>query len=151
MSRIATYLWFDHQAQEAAEFYTSLIANSRVKEVSPGPGGSVMAVTFELDGQQFLALNGGPHYKFTEAISIYVGCESQQQVDELWDKLTDGGEEGPCGWLKDRYGLSWQIIPDALPALLTDPDPARAGRAVAAMQQMKKIDIKALKAAADQA
>jgi predicted 3-demethylubiquinone-9 3-methyltransferase (glyoxalase superfamily) len=149
MSRIATYLWFDHQAEEAAEFYTSLIGNSRVKDVSRGPDGSVMAVTFDLDGQQFLALNGGPAFTFSEAISIYVGCESQEQVDELWAKLTDGGAEGPCGWLKDRYGLSWQIIPDALPALLSDPDPGRATRAATAMRQMKKIDIKALAAAAD--
>lgn len=148
---IATFLWFDHQAEEAAELYTGIVGNSRIKDVTRGPDGSVMAVTFELDGQQFLGLNGGPHYQFSEAISIYVGCDSQEQVDELWDKLTDGGSEGPCGWLKDKYGLSWQIIPNVLPTLLGDPDPERAARAGAAMQKMKKIDIKALQDAADHA
>lgn len=151
MSRVATYLWFDNQAEEAAEFYTSVVGNSRVKDVTRGPDGSVMVVAFELDGQQFFALNGGPHFTFTEAFSIHLTCESQEQVDELWGKLTDGGEEGPCGWLKDRYGLSWQVIPTALHRLLSDPDPERAGRAGAAMQKMTKIDIKSLVDAVDQA
>ena len=146
MSSIATFLWFDNQAEEAARLYTSLIPNSRVKEVTP------MTVTFELDGQQFMGLNGGPHYKLNEAASIFVSCESQERVDDLWDRLTaDGGQEGPCGWLKDRFGLSWQIIPKELPALLGDPDPARAAKASTAMRAMKKIDIKELLAAVEQA
>jgi predicted 3-demethylubiquinone-9 3-methyltransferase (glyoxalase superfamily) len=146
MSSIATFLWFDSQAEEAARLYTSLVPNSRITDVSP------MSVSFELDGQRFMGLNGGPHYKFTEAASIFVSCESQEQVDDLWDRLTaDGGQEGPCGWLKDRFGLSWQIIPKELPALLGDPDPTRAAKAGAAMQAMKKINVKELLAAVEQA
>lgn len=145
MSKISTFLWFDNQAEEAVQFYTSLIKNSRVNDVNHVGDGSVTVVSFELDGQQFQALDGGPHFTFNEATSIYVSCESQAEVDELWERLTDGGEEGPCGWLKDRYGLSWQIIPDALPELLTDPDPAVAARVMAAMRGMKKIDIQGLR------
>jgi predicted 3-demethylubiquinone-9 3-methyltransferase (glyoxalase superfamily) len=156
MQKITTFLWFDTQAEEAATLYTSLFPNSRITDVSrygdagPGAPGSVMTVTFELDGQQFTALNGGPEFKFTEAISLSVDCASQEEVDELWDKLTaDGGEESQCGWLKDKYGLSWQIVPRRLPELLTDPDPARASRAMQAMFGMKKIDVKALEDAAN--
>lgn len=155
MQKITTYLWFDNQAEEAAEFYVSLFKNSKILNVSrygdggPGPKGTAMTVTFQLDGQQFIALNGGPHLKFTEAISLLVNCESQREVDELWEKLTaGGGEPGNCGWLKDRWGLSWQIIPTALPRLLGDRDPARARRAMEAMLKMHKIDIGALERAA---
>lgn len=158
MQKIITYLWFDNQAEEAAQFYTSLFPNSAITEVNrygegaPLPAGTAMMVSFSLDGQEFLALNGGPHFTFNEAISLYVRCENQAEVDELWTKLTsDGGEESQCGWLKDRYGLSWQIIPTALPELLGDPDPARANGAMQAMLGMQKIDIAALRAAADRA
>lgn len=154
MQKIVTYLWFDSQAEEAANLYTSLFADSKVTEVSrygeagPGPAGTVMVVHFQLAGQEFIALNGGPQFKFNEAVSLYVNCETQEEVDDLWGKLTaDGGEEQPCGWLKDKYGLSWQIIPTALPELLNDPDPARAKRVMEAMFQMTKIDIATLKAA----
>ncbi|MGV9308902.1 VOC family protein [Nonomuraea sp. NPDC004354] len=144
MQKITTYLWFDNQAEEAANHYVSIFGNSRIVEVTP------MMVTFELEGQRFLALNGGPQFRFTEAISLYVDCESQDEVDELWARLiADGGEESQCGWLKDKYGLSWQIIPKALPKLLSDPDPARAERAMQAMLKMSKIDVKALEDAAN--
>src|SRR4051794_26808412 len=156
MQKITTFLWFDNQAEEAAALYTSLFPNSRITDVSrygdagPGAPGSVMTVTFELAGQQFTALNGGPRFPFTEAISLSVDCASQEEVDELWDKLTaDGGEESQCGWLKDRYGLSWQIVPRRLSELLTDPDPARANRAMQAMLGMRKLDVKALEDAAN--
>ncbi|HEU5299282.1 MAG TPA: VOC family protein [bacterium] len=155
MQKITTYLWFDDQAEEAANFYVSLFKNSKIVNVSrygdagPGPKGTAMTVTFQLEGQQFIALNGGPHFKFTEAISLLVSCESQREVDDLWEKLTaGGGEPGNCGWLKDRWGLSWQIIPAALPRLLGDRDPARARRAMEAMLKMHKIDIGALERAA---
>ncbi|HET8660251.1 MAG TPA: VOC family protein [Micromonosporaceae bacterium] len=150
MQKITTFLWFDTQAEEAAAFYTSVFDSSRIVsvqrygEAGPGPAGSVMTVNFELAGQQFIALNGGPQFRFTEAVSLYVDCESQEEVDELWAKLTDGGEEGPCGWLKDRYGLSWQIVPRALTDLMSDPDPAKANRVMQAMLGMKKIDVKGL-------
>ncbi|HEY8471293.1 MAG TPA: VOC family protein [Natronosporangium sp.] len=156
MQKIVTCLWFDNQAEAAAEYYTSLFENSRVTEVTrfseagPGPAGGAMVVNFELAGQQFTALNGGPEFKFNEAMSLYVNCESQAEVDELWGKLiADGGEEGPCGWLKDKYGVSWQIIPTILPKLLNDPDPAVAKRVMEAMFKMTKIDIAALEAARD--
>ncbi|MDX3107560.1 VOC family protein [Nonomuraea angiospora] len=149
MQKITTFLWFDDQAEEAAGFYTSLFKDSRVLEVTPGPTGAAMVVTFELAGQRFIALNGGPEFKFTEAISLYVDCDSQEEVDELWAKLTEGGEESQCGWLKDRYGLSWQIIPRRLQELIGDPDPERAQRAVKAMLGMGKIDIQGLEDAAD--
>ncbi|MBB5776314.1 VOC family protein [Nonomuraea jabiensis] len=149
MQKITTFLWFDDQAEEAAGFYTSLFKDSRVLEVTPGPTGAAMVVTFELAGQRFIALNGGPEFKFTEAISLYVDCDSQEEVDELWAKLTDGGEESQCGWLKDRYGLSWQIIPRRLQELIGDPDPERAQRAVKAMLGMGKIDVQGLEDAAN--
>ena len=151
MQKITTFLWFDHEAEEAAHFYASIFKNSKVIDVNRfrGPGGQerVTVVKFELDGQQFIALNGGPHFKFTEAISLYVNCATQQEVDELWTKLTAGGLESQCGWLKDRYGLSWQIVPGVLTELLSDPDPARSQRVMKAMLQMKKINIEALKRA----
>lgn len=153
MQKITTHLWFDDQALEAAEFYTSIFENSKVVDVShygdgaPRPAGTVLTVTFELEGQRFVALNGGPHFTFTEAISLYVDCEDQAEVDYYWDKLVDGGEPSMCGWLKDRYGLSWQIIPNELPQLLTDPDPERSQRAMQAMLTMNKIDIGAIRKA----
>ena len=150
MNRITPFLWFDDQAEEAMRFYVSIFENSKALSVQPGPNGKAMSVTFELEGQAFMALNGGPEFKFSEAISLFVSCETQDEVDELWAKLTaDGGEESRCGWLKDKYGLSWQIIPTALMELLGDKDPGKAGRAMEAMLKMKKIDIKALQAARD--
>lgn len=150
MQKITTFLWFDKEAEEAAKFYTSIFSDSRIKEVSrygeagPGPKGSVMVVTLELQGQEFMLLNGGPEYKFTEAISLMINCESQEEIDRFWARLTDGGEEGPCGWLKDRYGVSWQVTPRVLLEMQRDPDRERANRVVNAMLQMHKIDIKAL-------
>ncbi|WP_199431480.1 VOC family protein [Qaidamihabitans albus] len=151
MSTITTFLWFDDQAEEAAKYYTSVIGNSRITDVSRGPDGSVMVVGFELDGQRFAALNGGPRHVLTEAVSIQVSPETQAEVDELWAKLSDGGEEGPCGWLKDRYGLSWQVIPTALTELLTGSDSVKARRVAEAMFGMKKIDIQGLREAHAQA
>ena len=156
MQRITPFLWFDDKAEEAMEFYTSIFKNSRVVSVSrygdagPGPKGTVMTATFQLDGQEFIALNGGPHFKFTEAISFLVNCATQEEVDELWEKLSKGGEEGQCGWLKDKYGLSWQIIPAALGQMLQDKDPVKAKRVMEAMFKMKKIDSKVLKRAYEQ-
>ncbi|WP_084955936.1 VOC family protein [Thermoactinospora rubra] len=155
MQKIKTHLWFDNQAEEAARFYTSVFKNSRIVEVQrfetpEGPVPSFKIVTFELDGQEFIALDGGPEFKFNEAISLYVDCEDQAEVDELWAKLTEGGgEPGPCGWLKDRYGLSWQIVPRRLEELIRDPDPGRAQRAMKAMLAMKKIEVAELEAAAN--
>jgi len=156
VQKIRPYLWFNDQAEEAAKFYASIFDNSRVVSVTRdevgvgGPKGRVMAVEFQLEGQDFLALNGGPQFKFTEAISFLVDCETQAEVDELWTKLTSrGGEESQCGWLKDKYGLSWQIIPRALGEMIGDKDPAKAKRAMEAMLQMKKIDIAGLKRAYD--
>lgn len=155
--KITPFLWFDTQAEQAAEFYTSVFDNSRIVAVSrygdagPGPAGSVMTVEFELDGQRFVALNGGPQFTFTEAVSFAVSCESQDEVDRLWDVLSAGGEPGPCGWLKDRYGLSWQVVPTALPELLSDPDPARSQAAMTAMLGMGKLDIAAMREAAGRA
>ncbi len=158
MQKITTFLWYDNQAEEAANYYTSLFDNSRIVDVQrygeagPGEPGSVMVVTFELDGQRYTALNGGPEFQFNEAISLQVDCDDQDEVDHLWDKLTaDGGEESACGWLKDRWGLSWQITPKRLTELLSDPDPGRSQRAMQAMLQMKKIDIKTLEDAANSA
>ena len=153
MKKITPYLWFENQAEEAANHYTSIFKNSKIMniqrygEAGPGPKGTAMIVTFELEGQEFIALNGGPQFKFNEAISFYVDCKTQQEVDEFWEKLSDGGEQGPCGWLKDKYGLSWQIIPTALTDLLSDPDPEKSGRVMKAMLQMSKIDIEGLKKA----
>jgi predicted 3-demethylubiquinone-9 3-methyltransferase (glyoxalase superfamily) len=151
MQKISPFLWFDTQAEEAANFYTSIFKNSRILEVSrygeagPGTPGSVLTVSFELEGQRFTALNGGPQFQFTEAISFYVDCETQEEVDELWAQLTEGGEEQPCGWLKDRYGLSWQIIPKALITMLNDLDPAKAKRVTEEMFKMNKIELQPLK------
>jgi predicted 3-demethylubiquinone-9 3-methyltransferase (glyoxalase superfamily) len=157
MHGITPCLWFDTQGEEAARFYTSVFPNSRILEVvrygaaGPGPEGTVMTVSFELDGQRFVALNGGPEFTFSEAISFQVSCRTQEEVDAFWSKLSEGGEEGPCGWLKDRYGVSWQIIPTVLPELLSDPDPQRSERVMRAMLAMKKLEIDALERAAGQA
>ena len=151
--KITTFLWFDNQAEEAMNHYISIFPDSKVVSLSrygdagPGPRGTVMTATFELAGQQLTALNGGPLFKFTEAISLHVSCDSQEEVDEPWAKLSDGGEEGPCGWLKDKYGLSWQIDPAVLGELLQDEDPEKAKRVMEAMLQMHKIDIAGLRRA----
>jgi predicted 3-demethylubiquinone-9 3-methyltransferase (glyoxalase superfamily) len=156
MQKITTFLWFDNQAEEAMNFYCSLFKDSKILSVSrygdagPGPKGQVMTGTFQLNGQEFMALNGGPEYKFTEAISLFVSCETQQEVDELWEKLSEDGEEGPCGWLKDKYGLSWQIVPTLLGKLLGDKDAAKAQRVMQAMLKMKKIDTRILQQAYEQ-
>lgn len=150
MKKITPFLWFDTQAEEAMNFYTSIFKNSKVLGVTPGPNGRAMSVNFELEGQEFIGLNAGPQFKFNEAISFLVDCKTQEEVDELWEKLTaDGGEEGRCGWLKDKYGLSWQIIPTALNEMLSDPNPEKAGRAMQAMLNMNKIDIQGLQRAYD--
>jgi predicted 3-demethylubiquinone-9 3-methyltransferase (glyoxalase superfamily) len=152
--KITPWLWFDTEGEQAATFYASVFPNSRILEVmrygsaGPRPEGTVMTVEFELDGQTFVALNGGPDFKFTEALSFEVRCDSQDEVDHYWSKLSEGGEEGPCGWLKDKFGLSWQIIPTRLSELLRDPDREKSQRAMAAMLQMKKIDIEGLERAA---
>lgn len=158
MQKITTFLWYDSQAEEAAAFYTSLFDDSRIVreqkygESGPGTPGAVMLVEFELAGQRFLALNGGPQFTFNEAISLSVDCASQEEVDRLWAALTEGGgEEGPCGWLKDRYGVSWQIVPRRLHELVGDPDPARSQAAFQSMMGMKKIVVKELEDAADSA
>jgi predicted 3-demethylubiquinone-9 3-methyltransferase (glyoxalase superfamily) len=157
MQKITPFLWFDHEAEEAMNFYVSIFKNSKIismtryGEGSPGPAGQVMTGTFQLEGQEFMALNGGPEHKFTEAISFFVDCKTQEEVDDLWNKLTEGGEEGPCGWLKDKFGVSWQIIPTVLGELLGDPDPVKSQRVMQAMLQMKKIDIRALQEAYEQA
>jgi predicted 3-demethylubiquinone-9 3-methyltransferase (glyoxalase superfamily) len=156
MQKITPWLWFDTQGEEAANFYISVFENSRILEVArygvagPGPEGAVMTVTFELDGQKLVALNGGPHFTFNEAISFQVSCETQDEVDYLWSTLSQGGEEGPCGWLKDKYGVSWQIVPTALAELIGDPDPEKAQQAMKAMLGMGKIDIEALRRAVNQ-
>jgi len=153
VQKIVPFLWFDNQAEEAANFYVSLFGNSKVGSVrrygkaGPGPEGSVMSVTFQLEGQEFYALNGGPHFKFTPAISLFVNCETQEEVDALWDKLLAGGRKDRCGWLQDKYGLSWQIIPTALGKLMSDPDPDKSARVMKAMLQMDKIDVNKLREA----
>jgi predicted 3-demethylubiquinone-9 3-methyltransferase (glyoxalase superfamily) len=153
MQKISPFLWFDDQAEEAANFYVSIFKNSRVVSVShytegaPYPAGTVMGVTFVLDGVEFQALNGGPQFSFTEAISFFVKAKTQDEIDDLWEKLTDGGEPGPCGWLKDKYGLSWQIVPPLLGELLADPDADKAGAVMRAMMEMGKIDIEGLRGA----
>jgi predicted 3-demethylubiquinone-9 3-methyltransferase (glyoxalase superfamily) len=150
MRKITPYLWFDGQAEEAATHYVSIFKNARVVDVvRMGPDGPALTVTFEIDGQRFVGLNGGPQYTFTEAVSLYISCADQDEVDELWERLSEGGEKGQCGWLKDRYGLSWQVIPDALGELMSDPDPQKAGRVGQAMMTMTKIDIQALRDAYD--
>lgn len=150
MQKIVPFLWFDGNAEEAMNFYVSVFKNSKVLSVM-GPKGKAISTTFQLEGQEFYALNGGPQFKFTEAISLFVNCETQQEVDELWAKLTEGGEESQCGWLKDKYGLSWQIIPTILGKLLQDKDREKANRVMQAMLQMKKIDIAKLNQSSEQA
>jgi len=155
MQKITPFLWFDRQAEEAANYYVSIFKNSEITAISrygdagPGPKGSVMVVSFELDGQQFCALNGGPVFSFTPAISFFVNCETQAEVDDLWEKLSAGGRKDRCGWLTDKYGVSWQIIPQVLMKLIDDPDPAKSQRVVKAMLQMDKIDIQHLQQAAE--
>lgn len=150
MKKITPFLWFDTQAEEAMNFYVSVFKNSKVNGVARGPDGKVFTVSFELDGQELMGLNAGPQFKFNEAISMFVNCEDQAEVDELWTKLTaDGGEESMCGWLKDKYGLSWQIIPKQLGELMGDPDPDKAQRVTQAMLQMRKIDVAGLERAYD--
>ena len=149
--KIKACLWFDGNAEEAARFYVSVFkdhGNSTVTEITPGPQGAALVVAFRLAGVEFIALNGGPHFRFNEAISLSVDCRSQAELDELWEKLSAGGSESRCGWLKDRYGLSWQIVPAALPALLDGADPGRAQRVMNALMGMTKLDIRALEAAA---
>ena len=153
MQKITPFLWFDNQAEEAANFYVSLFKNSKIGSIrrygdaGPGPKGSVMSVIFQLEGEEFFALNGGPHFKFTPAISLFVNCENQEEVDELWERLSAGGRKDRCGWLQDKYGLSWQIIPTALSQLMSDPDPLKSSRVMKAMLEMDKIDIARLKQA----
>jgi predicted 3-demethylubiquinone-9 3-methyltransferase (glyoxalase superfamily) len=152
MGRITPCLWFDTEGQEAAEFYTSVIPNSRITKVTTRPDrpeGTVLTVEFELDGEPFIALNGGPQFSFNEAVSFQVDCRTQEEVDSYWATLSEGGEEGPCGWVKDRFGLSWQIVPEALPRLLAGPDREKAGRVMAAMMQMGKIEIAEIERAAE--
>lgn len=153
MQKITPFLWFDNNAEEAADFYLSIFENSRIVDVTrygeagPGPIGSVMTITFELNGQQFVGLNGGPHFKFTEAVSFSIDCQTQQEVDEYWEKLSAGGQKNQCGWLKDKFGLSWQVNPAVLGKMLSDPDPAKAKRVMEAMLTMTKIEIKDLERA----
>jgi predicted 3-demethylubiquinone-9 3-methyltransferase (glyoxalase superfamily) len=160
MQRITPFLWFDDKAEEAANFYITIFKNSKIvniarygeagAQVSGRPKGTVMTVTFQLQGQEFVALNGGPQFKFTEAVSFVVNCQTQEEIDEYWEKLSDGGQEIQCGWLKDRFGLSWQVVPTILGEMLNDPDPKKAERVMKAMLQMKKLDIKGLKQAYEQ-
>lgn len=159
MQKITPFLWYENQAEEAANFYVSIFKNSKVGDISRyeeagekasgRPTGSVMTVTFQLEGQEFLALNGGPHFKFTEAISFVVNCETQQEVDYFWEKLSEGGQESQCGWLKDKFGLSWQVVPTVLPELFKNKDPEKSHRVMKAMLQMKKLEIKTLQQAAE--
>ena len=148
MQRVTPFLWFDGQAEEAARLYTSIFKNSKLGSITPGPDGNVMMVTFSLDGTQFMALNGGPEFHFTEAVSFFVSCDTQEEIDHYWSALTsEGGEESRCGWLKDRFGVSWQIVPAALGALMSGPDPAAVQRVQAALFEMNKIDLGRLEAA----
>jgi predicted 3-demethylubiquinone-9 3-methyltransferase (glyoxalase superfamily) len=153
--RITPNLWFDTEAEEAAAFYTSIFPNSRIvkvlhyNEAGPRPAGMVLTVEFELDGQRFVAINGGDEFKFNEAVSLQIDCEDQATIDYYWEKLTEGGEEGPCGWCKDRYGVSWQVVPEGVADLFDDSDPQRAARAMRAMFEMRKLDIATLRAAAE--
>ena len=153
--KITPNLWFDTEAEQAADFYVSVFKNSRIVHVAhypegaPREAGMVMTVLFELDGQRFVGINGGPEFQFDEAVSFQINCEDQDEVDHYWEKLSEGGEEGPCGWLKDRFGLSWQVVPKGMEELFSDPDPERARRAMESMLQMKKLDLATLQAAAD--
>ena len=155
MQKLTTWLWFDTEAEEAADFYATVFPNSRVvtkthyPEDAPREAGMVMTVEFELDGQRFVGINGGPQFSFDEAVSFQVTCESQEELDYYWERLSEGGQEGPCGWLKDRFGLSWQVVPKGMDEVFADPDPERARRAMQAMLKMGKIDIAALRRAAD--
>jgi predicted 3-demethylubiquinone-9 3-methyltransferase (glyoxalase superfamily) len=155
MQNITPFLWFDNNAEEAVNFYISVFKDSKVLSVTrygeagPGPAGTVLTVAFQLEGQEFVALNGGPQFKFTEAISLSVNCETQEAIDKMWEKLSEGGEESQCGWLKDKYGLSWQVSPSILPEMLQDKDPEKAKRVMEAMLKMVKIDIATLKQAYD--
>lgn len=157
MQKINTFLWFDGNAEEAANFYTSLFRNSKIRSVSrygdagPGPKGAAMVVVFELEGQEFLALNGGPQFRFTPAISLLVNCETQEEVDHLWDSLSAGGKKDRCGWLQDKYGLSWQIVPTVLGKLMADPDSKKSSRVMQAMLKVDKLDIETLQQAAQAA
>ncbi|MBW8687569.1 VOC family protein [Chitinophaga rhizophila] len=154
MQKITPFLWYDGQAEEAAQLYTSLFKNSTIGKISryppgvPGQEGKVMSVEFTLDGQEFIALNGGPHYSFTPAVSMFIRCETQEEVDKLWDALSAGGQQDRCGWLKDKFGLSWQVVPNGLQELLQDQDREKAQRAAAAMMKMDKLDIRVLEEAA---
>src|SRR6266487_5635425 len=156
MQKIVPFLWFDHQAEEAMNFYVSILKHSKVVSVTrygeagPGPKGAVMVATFQLEGQDFYALNGGPQFTFTPAISLFVNCETQKEVDELWEKLSQGGEPNQCGWLRDKYGVSWQIVPTVLGKMLQDKDPTRSQRVMQAMLEMDKLDIARLKQAYEQ-
>ncbi len=156
MQKITPFLWFDDKAEEAMNFYVSIFKNSKVLsvtrygEVGPGPKGTVMTASFQLDGQEFIALNAGPRFKFTEAISFVVNCKTQEEIDEFWEKLSEGGEKSRCGWLKDKYGLSWQVVPTVLGELYGDKDPEKSNRVMQAMLQMDKFDIKTLQQAYDQ-
>jgi predicted 3-demethylubiquinone-9 3-methyltransferase (glyoxalase superfamily) len=155
VQKITPFLWFDRQAEEAAKFYTSIFPNSKIVKVvrhgeaGPGPAGTAMIVEFQLEGQSFVALNGGPHFKFTEAVSFVANCQTQEEVDNYWEKLSAGGTQVECGWLKDKFGLSWQIVPTVLPQLMSDPDPQKTGRVMKAMLKMKKLDIRTLQQAYD--
>ena len=155
MQKITPFLWFDNNAEEAVNHYRSIFKNSKIVtttrygDAGPGPKGSIMTIAFQLEGQDFIALNGGPVYKFNEAVSLSVDCKTQQEVDELWEKLSAGGQPGPCGWLKDKFGLSWQVVPSALIEMLQDKDAEKVKRVMAAMMKMGKIDIAALKQAFD--
>lgn len=154
MQKITPFLWFDNNAEEALNFYTTIFKNSKIKKVTrygdagPGPKGQVMTAEFQLQGQEFVALNGGPQFKFTEAISFVVNCKTQDEVDEYWEKLSEGGEKSRCGWLKDKFGLSWQVVPTALAKLLKDSDAEKSKKVMEAMMKMDKLDIKTLKQAA---
>src|SRR5438045_6294679 len=155
MQKVTPFLWFDTQAEEAAKFYVSIFKDSKIVNIArygdagPGPKGSVMTVEFELNGEQFVALNGGPQFKFTEAVSFVVNCESQEEIDYFWTKLTAGGQEVQCGWLKDKFGLSWQVVPIALGKMISDPDPAKSQPVMKAMLKMVKLDLPTLKRAYD--
>jgi len=155
MQKITPFLWFDNQAEEAMNFYVSIFKNSktlsctRYGDAGPGPKGTVLVASFELDGQEFMALNGGPRFKFTEAVSFVVNCETQAEIDEMWGKLSEGGEESQCGWLKDKFGLSWQVVPPILSKLMQDKDPQKSNRVMEALLKMKKIDIATLQRAYD--
>jgi len=153
VQKITPFLWYDNNAEEAVSLYISVFKNSKITDITrygdagPGPKGSVMTIAFQLEGQDFIALNGGPMFKFTEAISLAVDCKTQQEVDELWEKLSAGGQPGQCGWLKDKFGLSWQIVPSALVEMLQDPDAEKSNRVMQAMMQMRKIDVASLRRA----